>query len=155
MAATGLTARCLFSGICSLSSETHARKLHENARTESELLIRPGDHSVRAPPGSIPNPAVKPHSAQGTALLRVGERVVARSDEQLRPVCSLISVLCPLKPRVLPAQGWESGSPPGLARSPGNREQKTEIRKTDKVVAAGLTRQCPPSRDLHDSLQGS
>ena len=55
-----------------------------NGSTPNELLIRPGGHSARAPPGSIPNPAVKPRSAQGTALLRVGERVAARSDQELR-----------------------------------------------------------------------
>jgi hypothetical protein len=48
------------------------------------LLPRPGDHSVRAPPDPIPNSAVKPHRAQGTALLRVGERVVARSSQKSR-----------------------------------------------------------------------
>jgi hypothetical protein len=45
-------------------------------------LSRLGDHSVRAPPDPIPNSAVKPHRAQGTALLRVEERVVARSSHQ-------------------------------------------------------------------------
>jgi hypothetical protein len=45
-------------------------------------LSRLGDHSVRAPPDPIPNSAVKPHRAQGTALLRVGERVVAKPGER-------------------------------------------------------------------------
>jgi hypothetical protein len=44
-------------------------------------LARPGDHSAREPPDPIPNSAVKPCCAQGTALLRVGERVVARPSE--------------------------------------------------------------------------
>ena len=51
-------------------------------RSRPGLLARPGDHSAESPPGSIPNPAVKLRRAQGTALLRVGERVVARSSEQ-------------------------------------------------------------------------
>jgi hypothetical protein len=50
---------------------------------DHELLLRPGGQSARDPPGSIPNPAVKPRSAQGTALLRVGERVAARSEQGL------------------------------------------------------------------------
>ena len=44
-------------------------------------LARPGDHSAREPPDPIPNSAVKPCCAQGTALRRVGERVVARPGE--------------------------------------------------------------------------
>ena len=47
----------------------------------SGRLARPGDHSAREPPDPIPNSAVKPCCAQGTALLRVGERVVARPSE--------------------------------------------------------------------------
>src|ERR671919_2901284 len=46
-------------------------------------LSWPGDHSARAPPDPIPNSAVKPRRAQGTALLRVGERVVARPTQRL------------------------------------------------------------------------
>lgn len=44
-------------------------------------LARPGDHSARAPPDPIPNSAVKPRRAQGTAPKGVGERVVARSGQ--------------------------------------------------------------------------
>ena len=67
------------------------------------LLARPGDHSVRAPPDPIPNSAVKPHSAQGTALLRVGERVVARSGEK----SSLIPTTTRFPKPAAPAAGFD------------------------------------------------
>jgi hypothetical protein len=60
----------LFSDLCSLSSE---------------LLPWPGGHSAGAPPDPIPNSAVKPRRAQGTAVLTVGERVVARPSQQFFP----------------------------------------------------------------------
>jgi hypothetical protein len=50
-----------------------------------ELLAWPGGHSAGAPPDPIPNSAVKPRRAQGTAVLTVGERVVARPSQQFRP----------------------------------------------------------------------
>jgi hypothetical protein len=51
----------------------------------SELLPWPGGHSAGAPPDPIPNSAVKPRRAQGTAVLTVGERVVARPSQQFFP----------------------------------------------------------------------
>ena len=48
-----------------------------------ELLAWPGGHSAGGPPDPIPNSAVKPRRAQGTAVLTVGERVVARPSQQL------------------------------------------------------------------------
>ena len=106
--AKGAGANLLSSTLCSLASATHAPMLHDSFRERvrsarrgprrrllpsvlchlpsaalraAGRLPRPGDHSVRAPPDPIPNSAVKPHRAQGTALLRVGERVVARSSQ--------------------------------------------------------------------------
>jgi hypothetical protein len=49
-----------------------------------ELLPWPGGHSAGAPPDPIPNSAVKPRRAQGTAVLTVGERVVARPSQQFQ-----------------------------------------------------------------------
>jgi hypothetical protein len=60
-------------------------------------LSRLGDHSVRAPPDPIPNSAVKPHRAQGTALLRVGERVVAKPGQ--RPQARHDSLPAPAGPQ--------------------------------------------------------
>ena len=54
-----------------------------------ELLPWPGGHGAGAPPDPIPNSAVKPRRAQGTAVLTVGERVVARPGQQFpRPEVS-------------------------------------------------------------------
>jgi hypothetical protein len=71
-------------------------------RGRAERLARPGDHSVRAPPDPIPNSAVKPRRAQGTALLRVGERVVARSSEAFTARAQTAAAAPPPRARALP-----------------------------------------------------
>jgi hypothetical protein len=107
-------ASLLISDLCSSTSEPHAPKLHDSRKLDDGSrgprapapgsprrhlpsvlcplrpcgplgrLARPGDHSAREPPDPIPNSAVKPCCAQGTALLRVGERVVARPSEAFK-----------------------------------------------------------------------
>jgi hypothetical protein len=119
----------------------------------SGLLARPGDHSVRAPPDPIPNSAVKPHRAQGTALLRVGERVVARSSQPFTGQRTEAREQRP-EPR-------EPGRPPRAARRlPRSRSRRRALAFGTACpgdrrdgLCPGAWPFCSRSADRHDSLR--
>ena len=59
---------------------------------------RPGDHSQGEPPEPIPNSAVKPLCAYGTASPLVGESVVARPSNRGPNPCLFMTPILPCRP---------------------------------------------------------
>jgi hypothetical protein len=109
--------------LCRLSSDRCAR-----GTAARGLVARPGDHSVREPPDPIPNSAVKPHRAQGTALLRVGERVVARSGDQSR--CAAPDRPTPQRPAKSPA-----ARPPATAPERPHRPRPRSLHRRSRPAS--------------------
>jgi hypothetical protein len=200
-------ASLLISDLCSSTSEPHAPKLHDSRKLDDGSrgprapapgsprrhlpsvlcplrpcgplgrLARPGDHSAREPPDPIPNSAVKPCCAQGTALRRVGERVVARPGEApKRPAGPQRSEggqrsevraqrACPrASTRGSEVTTRQHQPPPALPGSPApppavqTRDQRSAVRDRGRPPPAGLppprrTTRFPPGSDIRPSAR--